>query len=92
MIEHRRDGLSQVSNVMSGLKDLGVEFNAEVEKQGDLLINVGQELEDANINTRKGVNELNQYAEKIKGKGTKMLFCLGVLILILLFLIYLIFM
>ena len=76
---------------MSGIRDLGFEFNQEVDKQGDLLINAAEDLETANINTNQGAKELNKYAERMKGKGFKMIICLGILVLVLLFLIYLIF-
>mmetsp|Transcript_1061 Transcript_1061/g.1055 ORF Transcript_1061/g.1055 Transcript_1061/m.1055 type:complete len:141 (+) Transcript_1061:458-880(+) len=91
MIQNRREGISKVSNVMSGIRELGIEFNKEVDLQGDKLANVVQDMEDANANTKKGVGELNKYADTMKGKGTKMIICLVVLILVLMFLLYLIF-
>lgn len=91
MIQSRKEGINQVSNVMNGIRELGIEFNQEVDDQGDKLVHVAQDLEDANANTRKGANELSKYAETMKGKGFKMAICLGILVLVLLFLIYLIF-
>lgn len=91
MIQNRREGIAKVSSVMSGIKELGIEFNKEVDLQGDKLANVVQDMEDVNANTKKGVGELNKYADTMKGKGTKMIICLAILILVLMFLIYLIF-
>ena len=90
MIEHRKQGLSSVTNLMTGIRDLGFEFNAEVDTQGVRLEDVGKNIEEANQNTNKGAQELNTFAHTMKGKGIQLLICLGVLILILLFLIYLI--
>ena len=76
---------------MSGIRDLGIEFNLKVDEQGARLEDVGNQLDDANVNTKKGADELNQFAEKMKGQGIKTLICLAVLIMFLLVMIYLIF-
>lgn len=90
MIEHRKQGLNSVTSLMTGVRDLGFEFNKEVETQGARLEEVGNNLDDVNQNTQKGAQELNTFAQSMRGKGIRLLICLGVLILILLFLIYLI--
>lgn len=91
MIAQRKEGLNKVTNVMSGIRDLGIEFNLKVDEQGARLEDVGNQLDDANVNTKKGADELNQFAEKMKGQGIKTLICLAVLIMFLLVMIYLIF-
>lgn len=91
MINNRKEGLDKVSNLMSGIKDLGFEFNEKVDMQGEMLENVGQQLDDANANVHQGANELNKYAETMKGRGIKMMICLVILVFILLILIYFIF-
>ena len=90
MIEHRKAGLNSVTNLMTGVRDLGFEFNKEVENQGARLEEVGNNVDDYNQNTHKGTQELNTFAQTMRGKGIQLLICLGVLVLILLFLIYLI--
>mmetsp|Transcript_6213 Transcript_6213/g.5336 ORF Transcript_6213/g.5336 Transcript_6213/m.5336 type:complete len:118 (+) Transcript_6213:564-917(+) len=91
LIDHRKEGLSKVTNVMAGLRDLGVEFNEEVNMQGDKLVIASGDLENANVNTQKATEEIKKFSDRLKGKGIKMIFCLGILVLILIFLIYMIF-
>lgn len=91
MINNRKDGLSKVTNLMSGIRDLGFQFSEKVDAQGERLEDVGKQLDDANAFTNQGAKELNTYAQTMKGRGIKMAICLFVLVLILLFLIYLIF-
>lgn len=92
LIHQRKDGIEKMANVMTGIKELGFKFNEEVNVQGDKLVEVDNNLENANENTKKGAQELSKFAEALKGKGVRTLICLGVLILVLLFLVYMIFM
>lgn len=90
MIENRKEGLNKVSNVMASIRDLGFEFNQKVDEQGERLEEVGKDLGEANANTNKAAQELNTFAQTIKGRGIQMAICLVILVLILIFLIWLI--
>jgi t-SNARE complex subunit (syntaxin) len=90
MINNRKEGLTKVSNLMSGIRELGFEFNEKVDAQGERLEDVGKQLDDANAFTNRGAQELNTYAATMKGRGVKMAICLVILLLILSFLIFLI--
>lgn len=72
MINSRKEGLSKVTNLMAGIRDLGFEFNEKVDLQGARLEEVGKDLDEANANAQKGANELNTYAATMKGRGVKM--------------------
>ena len=91
MIEHRKDGLNKVTNLMSGIRDLGFEFNEKVEMQGEVLAQVDNNLEEVNENTKKGSQELSKFAQAMKGKGMYVVIFLIVLVLFLFFLLFLIF-
>jgi t-SNARE complex subunit (syntaxin) len=91
MIENRKEGLGKVTKVMSGIRDLAQEFGQKVELQGDRLEEVDNQLDEANAFTNQGAKELNTYANTMKGRGIKMAICLGIMVLLLLFLIFLIF-
>jgi t-SNARE complex subunit (syntaxin) len=75
---------------MASIRDLGFEFNVKVEEQGERLEEVGKDLGEANVNTNRATQELNQYAQSLKGQGIKMAVCLVILLLVLAFLIWLI--
>lgn len=68
MIEHRKQGLDKVTNLMSGIRDLGFEFNEKVVMQGEVLDQIDNNMEDINQNTKKGNEELSKLALAMKGK------------------------
>lgn len=90
MIEHRKEGLNSVTNLMTGIRELGFQFNETVENQGEKLEEVGKQLEDANANTNKGAQELGIFAQTLKGRGIQLFICMLILLGILGFLVYLI--
>ena len=76
---------------MSGIRDLGFQFNEKVEMQGEVLEQIDNNMEEVNENTKKGSDELTKLAQTMKGRGLQIFIWLIVLLLILAFLLYLIF-
>ena len=69
MIDHRKQGLDKVTNLMSGIRDLGFQFNEKVEMQGEVLEQIDNNMEEVNENTKKGSDELTKLAQTMKGRG-----------------------
>ncbi|CAI2371289.1 unnamed protein product [Moneuplotes crassus] len=91
MVNERREGISQASNIMKNIKSVIEQFHEEVFHQDEKLGFVDQDVDVANTNAREGVTELEDFANRTQRNVVKAIICLAILIIILIVLLYLIF-
>lgn len=78
IIDQRQEDISKIAGIMKDIKEIGQDFNTEVEVQGEKLEHMNSELEQADNNAAGAHKEMVQANDRHRRSGK----CLLVLALI----------
>ena len=86
----RTEKLEDLRNISSAVSQLSDDIKMEVDKQGDILNNIEENVEKVNENTKKGVKEIKETEILTKKSKTNLYFlCIIIIFLIALIIYYL---
>ena len=59
-IKQRKDDIDDIANIMSNINSIANDIAIETQNQGEKLMNVDEDMTEANKNAEDALNELNQ--------------------------------